>query len=146
MRETRVPKAKSSAIRSGVRHIVDQNCPCRLVERQSANTVEPLGPQAARVSGEAPTTLPELPQSLPEFCEVGVGGLFGRMDQSMRLILIPPLCLPFSLPLATATATALLTLDAMSHHGALGCPAAVQIVPDRRGGPAAWPLVETANH
>jgi hypothetical protein len=38
------------------------------------------------------------------------------MDQSMRLILIQPLRLPFSLPPATATATAPLTLDAMTQR------------------------------
>jgi hypothetical protein len=42
----------------------------------------------ARVCGEAPATPPEQPQGLAGVCEVGVGGLFGRTDQSMRLILI----------------------------------------------------------
>jgi hypothetical protein len=61
-----------------------------LIGPYSANAGEPLGPQTARVCGEAPATPPEQPQGLAGVCEVGVGGLFGRMDQSMRLILIQP--------------------------------------------------------
>jgi hypothetical protein len=47
-----------------------------LIGPYSAHAVEPLGPQSARVWGEAPATPPEQPQGLAGVCEVGVGRSF----------------------------------------------------------------------